>query len=117
MLIRRQAHRAAPRRGVILMVLAMLTLFSIVGVTFVLFSDATAMSARINKEGETQIRPDMDPELAMAMFLGQLIYDLRDDPTGVQSSMRGHSFSARARCMERTSCRSPSPRRRKPATS
>ncbi len=98
MLMRRQAHRAAPRRGVILMVvLAMLTLFSIVGVTFVYFSDATAMSARINKEGETQVRPEMEAELATSLFLGQLIYDVPDDPlnlqSGLQSALRGHSFA------------------------
>src|SRR5260370_25285558 len=34
----------------------------------------------------------MDPELAMSLFLGQLIYDCHDDEVGVQSSMRGHSF-------------------------
>jgi hypothetical protein len=90
----RNTPRAARRRGVILLVvLAMLTLFSIVGVTFVLFSDSTAMSSRINKESETQIRPDMDPELAMALFLGQLIYDCHDDEMGVQSALRGHSFA------------------------
>jgi hypothetical protein len=89
----RNTQRAAPRRGVILLVvLAMLTLFSIVGLTFVLFSDSTAMSSHINKEAETQTRPDMDPELAMALFLGQLIYDCNDDEEGVRSSMRGHSF-------------------------
>src|SRR5260370_27337473 len=93
MLLRRNTHRAAPRRGVILLVvLAMLALFSIVGLTFVLFSDSTAMSSRINKEAENQIKPDMDPELAMSLFLGQLIYDCHDDEVGVQSSMRGHSF-------------------------
>jgi hypothetical protein len=90
----RNTHRAAPRRGVILLVvLAMLTLFAIVGLTFVLFSDSTAISSKINKDAENQIRPDMDPELAMSLFLGQLIYDCHDDEMGVQSSLRGHSLA------------------------
>jgi hypothetical protein len=93
MLLRRQAYRTAPRRGVILMVvLSMLTLFAIVGLTFVLFSDSAALSAAIARQGETHLKPDVDPELAMAMFLGQMIYDTHDDAAGTASSVRGHSF-------------------------
>jgi hypothetical protein len=94
MMLRSIAHRPAPRQGVILLVvLAMLTLFAIVGLTFVLFSDSTATSANINKGAETQARPDVDPELALSLFLGQLIYDCHDDQIGVQSALRGHSFA------------------------
>jgi hypothetical protein len=94
MLFRREAHRAAPRRGVILIVvLALLTLFAIVGISFVLFSDSAAQSARINAQAENQTKPDVDPELALALFLSQMIYDVPDDDIGTQSALRGHSFA------------------------
>src|SRR6185437_10996268 len=39
------------------------------------------------------IRPDIDPELLLAHFLGQLIYDVPDDESGVYSALRGHSLA------------------------
>jgi flagellar basal body-associated protein FliL len=48
-------QRANDRRGIILMViLAVLTLFALVGLTFVLYSDSEATTARIAREAETQ---------------------------------------------------------------
>jgi len=86
---------ANQRRGIILMVvLALLTLFAIVGITFVLYSDSEAAAARIAREAESQQRADVDPEQALAFFLGQLIYDVNDnDVTGVGSGLRGHSLA------------------------
>jgi hypothetical protein len=81
------------RRGVILVVvLALLALFALVGVSFVYYADAEAKAARIYREAEVQGRPDLAPELLLAFFLGQLIYDL-DDQTGVYSALRGHSLA------------------------
>ena len=87
-------HRANERRGIILMVvLSLLTLFAIVGVTFVLYADSEATSARVARDAETAQRADMDPERALALFLGQFIYDVNDTVTGVGSGLRGHSLA------------------------
>ncbi|HWG42212.1 MAG TPA: hypothetical protein VN688_05450 [Gemmataceae bacterium] len=88
-------NRGNERRGVILLVvLALLTLFAIVGITFVLYADYEATSARIAREAESQQRADIAPEQALAMFLGQLIYDVSDtDANGVISGLRGHSLA------------------------
>jgi hypothetical protein len=75
-----------------MVVLALLALFTIVGLTFVLYANSAADGARINKEGETQTRPDIDPEFLLAFFLGQLLYDV-DDQTGIESALRGHSLA------------------------
>lgn len=81
------------RRGVILMVvLALLTLFAVVGIAFVLYAQAEATSARIAREGETAQRADMPPEECLAMFLGQFLYDAPDDLRGVGSALRGYSL-------------------------
>jgi hypothetical protein len=73
-------------------VLSLLTLFAIVSVTFVLYADAEATSSRVKREAEIQSRPDVEPELLLAYFLGQLIYDA-DDRDGLFSGLRGHSLA------------------------
>jgi hypothetical protein len=89
-----RSKRTNERRGVILMVvLALLTLFAIIGITFVMYADSEATAARVAREAETQQRPDMEPEQALAFFLGQLIYDATDDVNGVGSGLRGHSLA------------------------
>ncbi len=91
----RSSPPAAPgrRRGVILLVvLALLTLFALIGITFVLYADAEAAAARIAREAESQSAPDVEPELLLAYFLGQLLYDV-DDNSGVYSALRGHSLA------------------------
>ncbi len=76
-----------------LVVLALLTLFTIVGITFVYMSDSYALSARVARDAQNVWRPDIEPELAFSYFLGQLIYDVNDDSTsGIHSSLRGHSL-------------------------
>ncbi|MCI0457229.1 MAG: hypothetical protein L0Z62_09650, partial [Gemmataceae bacterium] len=83
-----------PRRGVILLVVvALLTLFAVVGVSFVLYANAQATSSRFFREAQGHSRPDLDPELLLAYFLGQFLYDAPDDHRGVSSALRGHSLS------------------------
>ena len=55
-------HPTNERRGVILLVvLSLLTLFAIVGITFVLYSDSEAAAARVAREAETAAAPTWTP--------------------------------------------------------
>ncbi|HZU39088.1 MAG TPA: hypothetical protein VFA18_24395, partial [Gemmataceae bacterium] len=84
----------ASRRGVILLVvLAFLALFALVGLTFLYYANTTAQAARFEREAQTLTRPDAEPELLLSYFLGQLLYDVPDDETGVYSGLRGHSLA------------------------
>jgi hypothetical protein len=78
---------------ILLVVLVFLTLFAIIGVTLVLYADAHATSSRLYAEAHSRSRPEADPELLFAYFLGQLIYDTSDDEHGVFSGLRGHSLA------------------------
>src|SRR6266545_7364419 len=89
--------RRPARRGVILIVvLALLTLFAIVGLSFVFYADAEATSARIFREAETRGEDGPPNEFAAAAFnaaLGDIIFDRYDDVGGVMSPLRGHSLT------------------------
>jgi hypothetical protein len=72
----------------------MLTLFAIVGLSFVLVANSQAVSARLALESETQFKPDIEPEAAFALFLGQLLYPISDnDNVALYSSLRGHDLA------------------------
>jgi hypothetical protein len=77
---------------ILLVVLTLLTLFALVGISFVLVAGSQETSARIARESETQFKPNVDPEAALAFFLGQFLYDVNGDTNGVRSSLRGHSL-------------------------
>ena len=83
MLIKTQTGQPNERKGVILLVvISLLTLFAIVGLSFVLYANAEANASKIYREAANQNQIDMEPELLFNMFLGQLIYDVNDDYTG-----------------------------------
>ncbi len=87
-------HPPSSRRGVVLLVvLTLLTLFAVVGLSFVLYANTAAHAAQLRRDAESVLRPDLDPELLFAYFLGQLLYDVPDDETGVYSALRGHSLA------------------------
>jgi hypothetical protein len=85
-----------PRRGLILMVvLALITAFAIVGLSFVLYADSEAKAAQIARDAEQGliVNPyDVDPKAILSNFLGQLIHDADDDALA-NSSLRGHSLA------------------------
>lgn len=95
----RKRSAAPGRRGMILVaVLAFLTLFAIIGITFVLYSETVATSARYGGQAVSLTSPDMPPEECLALILGQIIYDVPDttDASGnllVNSALRGHSMA------------------------
>jgi hypothetical protein len=81
------------RRGVILLIVViLLALFATIGVAFVLYATSHAESTRIYREAENVSTTDLPPEALLEYFLSQLIFDVRDDSTGVPSALRGHSL-------------------------
>ena len=82
----RPAQALAARQGVILLVvITLLTLFAVVGITFVIYAQAEASSMRAARQAENIAYPDADPEMLLAYYLNQLIYG---PPDGVMSAMR-----------------------------
>ncbi len=120
MMYRPRQMPTTTRPAVILMVvLAMLTLFAIVGISFVFYAQSQAVSSRFWRETDFERfrngvpptppggggggsgpggykRPGEDPGLMNAFVnwaLGQLIYDAPDNSTGTGSGVRGHSLA------------------------
>src|SRR5207249_545055 len=91
----RNASNSEARRGVILIVvLALLTLFAIVGLSFVLYAQAEAESSRIYKE-DKGLRQELEaPDRMVGFALSKLIFDeFDDDGAGIYSALRGHSLA------------------------
>ena len=94
MYVFRQQLREEPRRGVILVVvLALLTLFAVVGLSFVFYAKASGTASLYFREGGSPGRPDLPAEQLASFFLGQFLYDTADDSWGVTSALRGHSLA------------------------
>src|SRR5438045_761105 len=82
------------RRGIVLLiVITLLTLFAVTGLSFVFYAESEATSAKVFREANDNYRPDIDPETALAFFLGKLIYGEKDDESGVYSALRGHDLA------------------------
>jgi hypothetical protein len=101
-------HANERRRGIILLVvLAMLTLFAVVGLSFVLYADAEANASKTARDAEAQASPQIDPVALFNFGIGAILYDARDDDSeflpggarnadfvpGVYSAVRGHSLA------------------------
>jgi hypothetical protein len=99
---------SARRRGVILLVvITLLSLFAVVGLTFVLYASAEATNSRIYREAQDdsyvtnpgpQTQPSTPPPPDVPSIqgyaLGELIYDVGDDSSvGIYSAIRGHSLA------------------------
>jgi hypothetical protein len=89
----RHSSRDARRGVILIVVLALLTLFAIVGLSFVLYAQAEAESSRLSKESFTLRQPLESPDRMWSFALSQLLYDCPDDATGVYSGLRGHSLA------------------------
>ncbi|MBI1915287.1 MAG: hypothetical protein HYS12_11190 [Planctomycetes bacterium] len=85
---------AEERRAMILVVvLALLSLFAIVGLTFVFYAQRQA-SASLNFREARQRQGDILPVEQLARhFMSHLIYDVPDQAPGIYSGMRGHSLA------------------------
>jgi hypothetical protein len=90
-------RQPAERRGVILLVvIVLLTLFAILGIAFVYYAEAQADVSGIYRDAQSVgVTPvaDVPPGQLLDEFLRQLIYDVPDDATGVNSALRGHSLA------------------------
>ena len=70
---RRHPKTTDPRRGIILLVvLALLTLFLVVGLSFVIYADSDLDASNNSRDAGTAYQPDMDPEQAFAYAMSQL---------------------------------------------
>ena len=91
------ARRHAGRRGVILVVvLGLLTLFAVLGISFVYFADAEATAARLNKDLENQTGVLVPPDATdqVNQFLQSLLYPVGDQTPDITNSLRGHELLA-----------------------
>jgi hypothetical protein len=94
-------HRRGERRGVVLLVvIAMLALFAVLGLSFVYYAQSEADAALMLTQSQTQKNSDIDPEFLLAWGLGQLLYGVEDQVQttpypahNVYSSMRGHDLA------------------------
>ncbi|MBI2803904.1 MAG: hypothetical protein HYX68_02860 [Planctomycetes bacterium] len=78
------------RRGMILLiVMAMLSLFASVALGFVFYADAEAVASNMNLQAQQRDQPDVDTEALATYFLSQLLY-----PTdNIYSALRGHDLA------------------------
>jgi hypothetical protein len=78
------------RKGIVLLiVITMLTLFSIVGLSFVFYAESEGVASQLMSDTFNQTLPDADPESLLSFFLREFTYDTAN--TG--SAIRGHGLS------------------------
>jgi hypothetical protein len=87
------ARSPARRRGaVLIVVLAMLVLFAVLGLSFVLYSEAQAAAANSNKIAENK---ETEPNAAAAAerFMGPFIYGVSDTGEDLSNPLRGQDLA------------------------
>jgi hypothetical protein len=84
-----QHDRAVRRSGVVLLiVMAMLALFAVVGLTFVFYAESESDASRLRRQAEGGDGSDILSEKLLTYALGQLIFDTNNP----NSKIRGHSL-------------------------
>src|SRR5436853_6563039 len=73
-------HRSSTRRSgvALLIVIAMLALFAMVGLSFAFYAEYESDSARFLRNAQSGDVYDLDPEKIMSYGLGQLIFGTND---------------------------------------
>lgn len=92
-MLRTLATRHARRRSgaVLIVVLAMLVLFAVLGLSFVLYSEAQLGAARNQKISVNQ-EAEPNPLLAAEGWMGPFIYDVSDTGNDLANPIRAHSL-------------------------
>src|SRR5206468_13076209 len=85
-----------PRAGVaLIVVVSLLALFAVVGLSFVIYAESEAQSSSMFREAHVLVTENADeaPEMLLNQALGQFIYGVKDDETGIYSAIRGHDVA------------------------
>src|SRR5438132_1473069 len=93
---RRRGGRDRRPGAILVVVLALLALFAVVGLSFLLYAESAATAARIHRESNTrEFRepPPPDPAPAAAGFLRQLIFPVGDYGPDTTTVLRGHDLA------------------------
>ena len=89
-----QSPPARKRRGAILLVvLALLALFAVIGLSFVLYAESEANAARVHRQAQDLPADGLppDPQPSAENVLKQILYG---DPENDRSALYGHSLAA-----------------------
>jgi hypothetical protein len=99
MFLPRSTPQLARRRGAILLiVLTLIALFSVVGLSFALYAEAEAVSARTRREAMAENDAIPSQERAASQFLSVMLYPSEGGGTygtgnGTLNALRGHDFA------------------------
>jgi hypothetical protein len=93
-MLRALATRTARRRSgaVLIVVLAMLVLFAVLGLSFVLYSEAQLSAARGVKQSRNE-ETEPNPQQAAEGWMGPFIYDVNDTGDDLMNPIRGNSLA------------------------
>src|SRR5579862_8127931 len=78
--------------AILFITIVLLTLFLVIGLCFILFSESQATSARVYREANNIADALPSQDTLMNWAFSQLIYGVSDDSSGAYSAMRGHDF-------------------------